>query len=120
MVAKLLSKIFKSEGIILIDYSGQKYICGNPKKDKPITVKLLKRNLNYKLILNPDLARAELSKVKASSESQSDEEKSLIFKPVTFGKEISFSSEKIILFFNPKLWVLINELSSSLFSRLMQ
>ena len=43
MVARLFSKIFKSEGIILIDYSGQKYICGNPNKDKPIIVKLLKK-----------------------------------------------------------------------------
>ena len=59
MVARLFSKIFKSEGIILIDYSGQKYICGNPNKDKPIIVKLLKKNLNYKLILNPDLVFPE-------------------------------------------------------------
>ena len=59
MVAELFSKIFNSEGIILIDYSGQKYICGNPNKDKPIIVKLLKKNLNYKLILNPDLVFPE-------------------------------------------------------------
>ena len=56
LVAKLLSKIFKKEeGIILIDYSGQKYICGNPRKEKPITIKLLKKNLNWKLILDPEL-----------------------------------------------------------------
>ena len=58
-VAKLFNKIYKSGGIILIDYSGQKYICGNPKKDKPILVKLMKKNLNWKLILNPDLAFPE-------------------------------------------------------------
>jgi cyclopropane-fatty-acyl-phospholipid synthase len=55
LVAKLLSKIYKKDGIILIDASGQKYICGTPKKEKSITVKLLKKNLNWKLVLNPEL-----------------------------------------------------------------
>ena len=56
ILARLLSKIYKKkEGIILIDHSGQKYICGNPNFDKPITLKLLKKNLNWKIILNPDL-----------------------------------------------------------------
>ena len=36
LVAKLLSKLYKKDGIILIDASGQKYICGTPKKEKPI------------------------------------------------------------------------------------
>ena len=31
LVAKLLSKIFKDDGVILMDYDGQKYICGNQK-----------------------------------------------------------------------------------------
>ena len=43
LVARLLSKIFKKNGIILIDSYGQKYICGNPNLDKPLTVKLLKK-----------------------------------------------------------------------------
>ena len=47
LVAKLFSKIFKEGGIILIDHSGQKFICGEPRKEKPITVKLLKKNLNW-------------------------------------------------------------------------
>ena len=55
LVAKLLSKIFKNDGVILIDYSGQKYICGKPNLDKPLTIKLLKKNLSWKLVLNPDL-----------------------------------------------------------------
>ena len=55
IVARLFSKIFKEGGIILIDFSGQKYICGNPKKNSPITVRLLKKNLNWKLILDPEL-----------------------------------------------------------------
>ena len=59
LVAKLFSKIFKEGGIILIDHSGQKFICGEPRKEKPITVKLLKKNLNWKLVVNPDLSFPE-------------------------------------------------------------
>ena len=55
MLARLLSKIYKKSGIVLIDSEGQKYICGQPDLDKPITVKLLNKNLNWKLVLNPDL-----------------------------------------------------------------
>ena len=59
LVAKLLSKIFKDDGVILIDYDGQKYICGEPKNKNPITIKLMKKNLNWKLVLNPDLSFPE-------------------------------------------------------------
>jgi len=59
LVAQLFSKIFKNDGIILVDYAGQKYICGNPVSNKPITVKLLKKNLNWKLVVNPDLSFPE-------------------------------------------------------------
>ena len=55
LLARLLSKIYKKKGIILIDSQGQKYICGKPDLEKPITLKLLKKNLNWKLVLNPDL-----------------------------------------------------------------
>ncbi len=56
ILAKLLDKIYGSnDGIILIDPTGQKYICGNPRKDKPITLKILRENLKWKLILNPEL-----------------------------------------------------------------
>jgi len=55
LLAKILSKIYKKDGIILVDSNGQKYICGNPRKEDPITLKLLKKNLNWKLILNPEL-----------------------------------------------------------------
>ena len=55
ILAKVLSKIYKKDGIILEDSTGQKYICGNPRKDNPITVKLLKENLKWKLILDPEL-----------------------------------------------------------------
>ena len=49
MLARLLSRIYKKKsGIILIDSKGQKYICGKPDLNKPITVKLLNKNLNWK------------------------------------------------------------------------
>ena len=55
ILAKILSKIYKKNGIILEDSTGQKYICGNPRKDNPLTIKLLKDNLKWKLILDPEL-----------------------------------------------------------------
>ena len=55
ILARIFTKIFKKGGIILIDAKGQKYICGNPKTEKPITVKLLKDDLNWKLLLDPEL-----------------------------------------------------------------
>ena len=56
LLARLLSKIFsKKNGIILIDSSEQKYICGSPNMDRPLTLKLKKKHLNYSLVLNPDL-----------------------------------------------------------------
>ena len=55
LLARLLSKIYKKNGIVLIDSHGQKYICGKPNLEKPLTLKLLKKDLNWKLALNPDL-----------------------------------------------------------------
>ena len=55
LFARLLSKIFNKNGIVLIDSQGQKYICGKPDLKNPITLKLLKKDLNWKLVLNPDL-----------------------------------------------------------------
>ena len=55
ILARIFTKIFKEGGIILIDAKGQKYICGNPTTEKPITVKLLKDDLNWKLLLDPEL-----------------------------------------------------------------
>ena len=55
MLARLLSKIYKKKGIVLIDSQGQKYICGKPDLENPLTLKLLKKDLNWKLVLNPDL-----------------------------------------------------------------
>ena len=55
ILAKVLSRIYKKNGIILEDSTGQKYICGSPRKDNPLTLKLLKDNLKWKLILDPEL-----------------------------------------------------------------
>ena len=55
ILARIFTKIYKKSGIILIDSKEQKYICGNPRKDKPITVKLLKENLKWKLLVDPEL-----------------------------------------------------------------
>ena len=46
ILARIFSNIYKEGGIILIDAKGQKYICGDPRKENPITVKLHKENLN--------------------------------------------------------------------------
>jgi cyclopropane-fatty-acyl-phospholipid synthase len=59
LIAKLLTKIFKEGGIILIDYEGQKFICGNPDLKKPLTLKILNKKLNYKLLINPELSFPE-------------------------------------------------------------
>ena len=50
ILAKLLSKIFKKNGIILIDSENQKYIIGNPHLNKPLTVRLLKKQCLRPLI----------------------------------------------------------------------
>ena len=59
LVAKLFSKVYKNGGIILIDAEGQKFICGSPDFKKPLTLKLLNKNLNWKLLINPDLSFPE-------------------------------------------------------------
>jgi len=59
LVARLFSKIYKRGGIILIDHKGQKYICGSPDRDKPLTLKILNKKLNWKLLINPDLSFPE-------------------------------------------------------------
>ena len=50
-----LNNLFKYDGFVLIDSSSKKYVIGKPIKENPITVKLLDKNLNYKLLWNPDL-----------------------------------------------------------------
>jgi len=59
LVAKLFSKIYKKGGIVLEDHSGQKYICGKPNFNNPLTLKILNKKLNWKLLINPDLSFPE-------------------------------------------------------------
>ena len=60
LLPKLFSDLYKKRGgVVLIDHQGQKYICGNPNFNNPLTVKLLKKNLNWRLLINPDLAFPE-------------------------------------------------------------
>ena len=49
-LANFLNKLFKHDGFILIDSSSNKFIIGKPIKEKPITIKLLDKSLNYKLL----------------------------------------------------------------------
>ena len=59
LLARLFSKIYKEDGIILEDHLGQKYICGSPSRNKPLTLKILNKKLNWKLLINPDISFPE-------------------------------------------------------------
>ena len=59
ILARVLSKIYKKGGIVLIDAKGTKFLCGSPSPVKPTTLKLMKKNLNWKLILDPEFAFPE-------------------------------------------------------------
>ena len=52
---RFLNNLFKKDGFVLIDANSKKYIIGKPNKNDPITIKILDKNLHYKLLINPDL-----------------------------------------------------------------
>ncbi len=52
---RFLNNLFKKDGFVLIDANFKKYIIGKPNKNDPITIKILDKNLHYKLLINPDL-----------------------------------------------------------------
>ena len=54
-LVKFLNNLFKYDGFILIDSNSKKFKIGNPIKNIPITIKLLDKNLKYKLLFYPDL-----------------------------------------------------------------
>ena len=58
-LASFLNKLIKDDGFILIDANTIKYIIGNPKKEKPIILRLLDKKLHYKLLFYPDLSFGE-------------------------------------------------------------
>ena len=53
-LASFLNKIFKKGGFILTDANSKDYIIGEPDKN-PIKLKILNKNLHYKLLFHPDL-----------------------------------------------------------------
>jgi len=54
-LSRFLEKLFKKGGFVLVDANSTRYIIGKPKKENPITIKLLDKKLHYKLLLFPDL-----------------------------------------------------------------
>ena len=74
-LANFLNNLFKKDGFILIDANSIKYIIGNPKKEKPIILRLLDKKLHYKLLYYPDLYFGEAykdGKVKIENGSLTD------------------------------------------------
>ena len=55
LLARYLNKLYKKGGFILVDANLNKYIIGNPRREKPITIKILDKKLHYKLLFHPDL-----------------------------------------------------------------
>ena len=54
-LARFLTKLFKEGGFVLIDANSKKFVIGNPRKENPLTLKLLDKSLHYKLLFYPDL-----------------------------------------------------------------
>ena len=54
-LANFLNNLIKKDGFVLIDANSPKYVIGQPKKENPITIKLLDKKLHYQLSLSPDL-----------------------------------------------------------------
>ena len=54
LLARFLNKFFKVGGFILVDAHQTKYIIGSPEKEKPLTMKLLNKDLHWKLLVWPD------------------------------------------------------------------
>ena len=50
-----LKNLFKEDGFILVDANYIEHVIGKPKKEIPIRIRLLDKNLHYKLLLLPDL-----------------------------------------------------------------
>ena len=54
-ISTVYNKLIKEDGFIIVDANNNKYLIGKPKKENPITIRLLEKNLNYKLIFSPAL-----------------------------------------------------------------
>ena len=53
-LARFLNKVFKKGGFILTDANSKAYIMRDPRNN-PMKLKILKKDLNYKLLFRPDL-----------------------------------------------------------------
>ncbi len=51
-LARFLNNVFKKDGFILVDANSKSYIIGNPKSENPIKLKILNKNLHYKLLFS--------------------------------------------------------------------
>ena len=54
-ISTVYNKLIKEDGFIIVDANNNKYVIGKPEKENPITIRLLEKNLNYKLIFSPAL-----------------------------------------------------------------
>tara|TARA_B100001029_G_C15035903_1_gene440112 strand:- start:20 stop:1210 length:1191 start_codon:yes stop_codon:yes gene_type:complete len=54
-LVEFLNNLIKDDGFILIDANNNKHLIGSPKKEKPITLKILDKSLHSKLLILPDL-----------------------------------------------------------------
>ena len=52
---EFLNNFIKDDGFLLIDANKNKHLIGKPKKENPITLKILDKSLHTKLLLLPDL-----------------------------------------------------------------
>ena len=52
---EFLNNIIKDDGFLLIDADMNKHLIGHPKKENPITLKILDKSLHTKLLILPDL-----------------------------------------------------------------
>ena len=58
-LARFLNKVFKKDGFILVDANSKKYIIGSPTSENPIQIKILDKQLHFKLLIQPDLYLGE-------------------------------------------------------------
>ena len=49
-LARFLNSLFIDGGFILIDANEKKYTIGSPANNQPITIRLLNKDLHYKLL----------------------------------------------------------------------
>ena len=54
-LVEFLNSIIKDDGFLLIDAETNKHLIGKPKKENPITLKILDKSLHNKLVFLPDL-----------------------------------------------------------------